>query len=647
MTRAEHGKPVALPTGVGQSQDQSKGLRVKEDGGSESLPVMGKIGVALQGNITPRESGQTSSWSHLTREPDPPTRETKQMTAATTPAGAVSDGAAPWPAINWPGVHRNVRRLQARIVKAAQAGRWGKVKALQHLLTHSFSGKALAIKRVTENQGSRTPGVDREIWETPEKKGKAVQELRQRGYRSQPLKRVYIPKSNGKLRPLGIPTLQDRAMQALYLLALDPIAEVTGDSNSYGFRSTRGTADAIDQCFTLLARQSAPQWVLEGDIKGCFDAISHDWLLQHTPMDRAILKKWLKAGFMEKQVLHPTEAGTPQGGIISPVLANLALDGLENRLRERFPGTTNKGREAKVHLVRYADDFIVTGNSRGLLEGEVRPLVAGFLRERGLELSPAKPRITHIEEGFDFLGQNIRKYRGKLLIKPSRKSVRAVLDKVRKIIKANKQTPTGLLLTQLNPVLRGWANYHQHVVSKASFRKVDHEVFQGLWRWARRRHPGKGARWVKQKYFRSVGTRNWVLWGVRKGAKGKAQQIRLFRVSEVPIRRHVKVKGEANPYDPQWETYFEKRLEAQMVQDLRGRGRLLRLWREQAGRCPICQQPLTRQTGWHSHHIVWRTHGGGDDWNNLVLLHPNCHRQVHSQRLTVAKPRPMRGVREA
>src|SRR5881397_2769521 len=275
-------------------------------------------------------------------------------------AGALSDGDVVWHAINWHQAHTTVRRLQARIVKATQEGRWGKVKALQHLLTHSFSGKALAVRRVTENQGKNTPGVDRVIWNTPQKKINAIYALRQRDYHPQPLRRIYIPKKNGQKRPLGISAMKCRAMQALYLLALDPVAETTADSNSYGFRPQRSTADAIEQCFITLGKGKSPQWILEGDIKGCFDAISHTWLLAHIPMDKAILKKWLKAGYMENHVLHPTEEGTPQGGIISPVLANMTLDGLERRVRARFPKTTVKGIAAKVNFVRYADDFIVT-----------------------------------------------------------------------------------------------------------------------------------------------------------------------------------------------------------------------------------------------------------------------------------------------
>src|SRR6202049_824855 len=393
-----------------------------------------------------------------TRELDESSQEAMQMTTVRA-VGAVSSEAAEWYAIDWQTIHRNVRRLQVRIVQATKEGRWGKVRALQRLLTHSYSGKVHAVRRVTENTGKKTPGVDGEIWDTPEKKIKAAHELKRRGYQPQPLRRVYIPKSDGKtMRPLGIPTMKDRAQQALHLLALDPVVETTADHNSYGFRQQRTCADAIEQCFNTLSKPN-PQWILEGDIKSCFDRISHDWLLAHVPMDRAILQKWLKSGYMEKHVLHETTDGTPQGGIISPTLSNCALDGLEQLLREKFP--TKKplpslgGKLPAVNLVRYADDFVITGRTKELLEGEIKPLVEQFLQERGLELSPAKTVITHVEKGFDFLGQNVRKYpNGKLLIKPSKKNVKIFLNGIRRIIKDAHGVSAADLIDQLNPKIR-------------------------------------------------------------------------------------------------------------------------------------------------------------------------------------------------
>jgi RNA-directed DNA polymerase len=325
------------------------------------------------------------------------------------------------------------------MVKATQAGDWRRVKALQRFLVRSFCGKALAVRRVTENQGRRTPGVDGITWSTPEEKRQAIESLKRRGYQPRPLRRVYIPKAGqpDKYRPLGIPTLHDRAMQALHLLALEPVSETLADRNSYGFRSARSTADAIRQCHTILSGHGKAQWILEGDIKGCFEHISHDWLLSHVRMDREILRKWLKAGYIETGKLFPTEAGAPQGGIVSPTLANWTLDGLEVELETHFGSKGNhKAGRCKVNLVRYADDFVITGSSKELLQMEVKPLVERFLSIRGLELSPEKTRMTHIAEGFDFLGQNVRSFDGKIIVTPAKKNIQAFRPRLRRSLRS-------------------------------------------------------------------------------------------------------------------------------------------------------------------------------------------------------------------
>jgi RNA-directed DNA polymerase len=336
-----------------------------------------------------------------------------------------------------------------------QEGRHGKVKALQWLLTHSYAAKLLAVKRVTSNPGKRTPGVDGVLWTTPRQKIQAARSLHQRGYRAHPLRRIYIPKKQGnKRRPLSIPVMHDRAMQALYKLALDPIAETLADPNSYGFREYRSCADAIQQCFLCLSRRTGAGWLLSADIRACFDTISHTWLLAHIPINKRVLRQWLKAGFLEGKDLYPTDAGTPQGGIVSPVLTNLTLDGLEGAIRKAVPrcvGSTNT--RTKVNVIRYADDLLITGGSKEILEEQVLPVLRAFLAPRGLELNEAKTRITRIEEGVEFLGQNVRKYNGKLLIQPTREAVQSLQGKLREILRTFQTGPVEVMIQKLNATI--------------------------------------------------------------------------------------------------------------------------------------------------------------------------------------------------
>ena len=542
------------------------------------------------------------------------------MSAATS---ACAPSGVSWPDINWAVVQRQVRRLQTRIVKATQEGRHNRVKALQWLLTHSYSGKALAVKRVTENKGKNTPGVDKVIWETPGAKANAIKSLQRRGYSPLPLRRVLIPKKNGKTRPLGIPVMKCRAMQALHLLALEPIAETTADRNSYGFRPARATADAGAQCFKVLASKNRAQWVLEADIKGCFDNISHDWMIANIPMDKAVLWKWLKAGYVFQNELFPTESGAPQGAIISPVLANMVLDGLESALAKQFPQAQSKG--LKMNMVRYADDFIITGNSKEWLEQEVKPAVVQFLAARGLILSPEKTKITHIKEGFNFLGWNFRKYNGKLLIMPSKANVGAHLDKIREIIKANKTAKQANLIRMLNPILQGWANYHRHVVAKAAFARNDHRIWSMLWRWAVRRHPNKSGSWIKEKYFQVRSTRTWVFTAAEKQKDGSTKELVLINEADTPIQRHVKIKASANPHDPEWEAYFEARWSNKIRKSVRGRIKLHRVWLRQDGICPGCRESIAVDSQWVARHTVKNTRGGTEAISNLEINHFECH----------------------
>lgn len=471
--------------------------------------------------------------------------------------GASSTRVKIWSVINWREVEAHVRRLQLRIAKAIKIERYGKVKALQWLLTHSFYAKLLAVKRVTQNTGKNTPGVDRIVWRTPIQKMQAVKSLSRRGYCPQPLRRIYIPKKNGKLRPLGIPTMMDRSQQALHLFALEPIADILADKNSYGFRPKRSTHDAMEQCFKILVKKHSSKGILEGDIKSCFDKISHEWLIKHALMDKEILKKWLKAGYVENGLPHHTDEGTPQGGIISPTLANIALDGLEAAIKRVVR------REEKVHFVRYADDFIVTGVTREILENRVKPVIIAFMKERGLELSPEKTKITHIDEGFDFLGFNMRKYGGKLLIKPAKKGIKSFLDDIRGTVKSMRAIKTENLIKYLNVKIQGWVNYYRHCVAKATFSYIDNSIFWIIWKWAKRRHQNRAASWVRKKYYTTQRLRKWSFYSKMKTGDQESR-IFLSLAQHMKIERHVKIRAEASPYDPDFKEYFLKREKEKM-----------------------------------------------------------------------------------
>jgi RNA-directed DNA polymerase len=331
-----------------------------------------------------------------------------------------------------------------------------------------------------------------------------------------------------------------------------PIAEILADENSYGFRPKRSTHDAIEQCFNLLSKGASAQWVLEGDIKACFDKISHNWLLKNVMMDKTVLKQWLEAGFIEENLFKHTLEGTPQGGIASPTIANIALDGLEkavNDLSEQ--GDT-------IRFVRYADDFICTAKSKETLQNKALPAIIEFLKERGLEISLEKTKITHINDGFDFLGFNIRKYGEKLLIKPSDASIKKFSESLRETIKALGNAPTIKLIANLNSKIRGWTNYYRSCVAKEIFNDIDNVVFESLWHMLKSKHPKKGLHWIRDKYFTRIGMRSWCFFCKVKTKTGM-KIYTLIKGANTKIKRHIKIKSKATPFDENFKEYFASR----------------------------------------------------------------------------------------
>ena len=446
-----------------------------------------------------------------------------------------------WNSIDWKAIKFRVNRLQTRIAKATQNENWNLVKRLMYLLTHSYSTKLLAVRIVTQNHGKRTAGVDGKLWTTASDKMQAALSLTDKHYHAHPLRRIYIPKpGKSTKRPLSIPTMSDRAMQTLYALALQPVAETTADTRSFGFRLFKCAQDASIYAFRCLWQDTSSPWILEGDIKGCFDNISHSWLKNNIPIDRSILSQFLKSGFIFDDTFYHTDKGAPQGSPISPLLANMTLDGIEKLLKERFP-------KMKVYFIRYSDDFLVITPSKEIAD-KVREIIHDFLAIRGLELSPEKTVITHIDDGFDFLGWNFRKYKGKLLIKPSQKSIKSITQNLKTIVNKAKSWTQSELIKTLNPVIRGWANYHRHIVAKDTFSKLDSYLWEITWRWGKRRHPNKGHKWVANKYWISEGTRNWIF---------KTKESELLKFSDAQIRRHSLLKLDANPYLNR--NYFLKR----------------------------------------------------------------------------------------
>ncbi|MDT9243290.1 MAG: group II intron reverse transcriptase/maturase [Limnospira sp. PMC 1290.21] len=551
-------------------------------------------------------------------------------------------------AIPWAKVQRKVFKLQKRIFQAAKSGQDAKARRLQRLLVKSYYARLLAVRRVTQdNRGRKTAGVDGMRASSPRQRFEIVENIKG-NLKAKPLRRVWIPKpGRDEKRPLGIPTIQDRARQALVKSALEPEWESRFEDTSYGFRPGRSAHDAISRIFQSINKGG--YYILDADIAKCFDRINHEYILSkiHCPNSlKRDLKSWLKAGVLDNGIFEDTEAGTPQGGVISPLLANIALDGMARLIETMYPKV--KGVKIKATGIRYADDFVVISPSLEIIE-QCKIAISEWLKPIGLEIKPGKTRICHTlnpieydgkleEPGFDFLGFNIRQYPAgkyktgktggaasrpighKTHIKPSNKAVKAHTEVIKDAIKHLKTAPQSALISELNPIIRGWSNYYSGVVSTKTFKKQDYIVWQMLRAWTVSRC-GKANYEKLNNYFRK---------GTVKLSNGKERHeswlfktkdgLHLWKHNWTPIVRHTIIRPDATPYDGNW-TYWATR----KGQAIDTPTRVAKLLKKQKGKCAWCRQYFTPSDLVEVDHIIPRNHGGKDEYKNLQLLHRHCH----------------------
>jgi RNA-directed DNA polymerase len=556
-----------------------------------------------------------------------------------------------WKDLPWQEIERAVFKLQKRIYRASQRGDTKTVHKLQRLLMKSWAAKCLTVRRVTQdNQGKKTAGVDGVKSLTPIQRIALVEDLNL-DQKTQPTRRVWIPKPGAKdeRRGLGIPTIANRALQALVKLALEPEWEAKFEPNSYGFRPGRAGQDAIAAIFNAI--HSKAKFVLDADITKCFDRIQHEALIEKLatfPVFNRIIRSWLKAGIMEGNQLFSTTAGTPQGSIVSPLLANIALHGLETAIKTAIT-TLNlpKGKKLSKReptVIRYADDFVILHEDLTVIE-KCKQVTQEWLGDLDLELKPSKTSISHTlhkhegKVGFNFLGWTIRQFpvgkthsgfdtrhhplSFKTIIKPAKEALSRHLVKLKEVIGQHKAKPQHLLIKRLNPIIRGWSNYFMNGVSKATFYKADHLTYQKLQSWAKHRHPNKSGHWRSRKYWHTIGNNHWTF----ASAKGEV----LYQHSQTPIVRYVKVKERRSPFDGDW-VYWSSRLGHYPGVSARE----AKLLKEQKGKCSWCKLYFKDSDLLEIDHIIPKAKGGKDGYGNQQILHRHCHdKKTHQDKLGV------------
>jgi RNA-directed DNA polymerase len=503
------------------------------------------------------------------------------------------DGDLDWQGIDWRQVRDDVRRLRQRIFAASKAGDLKKVRNLQKLMLRSRANALLSVRRVTElNTGRETAGIDGVVVVLPQVKAELASWVQQRGRTSipKPVKRVYIAKANGKRRPLGVPVIADRCLQALAVNALEPEWEARFEPRSYGFRPGRGCQDAITAIYwTVCGKTPKRIWALDADLAAAFDRLDHDHIVASlgTFPARELVRRWLKAGVIERGWLTPTERGTPQGGVASPLLLNVALHGMESAAGVRYRSTGPQGSETEPGspvVIRYADDLVALCRSREQAE-QVKARLAAWLAPRGLAFNEEKTRIVHLEDGFDFLGFNVRRYRDKLLIKPSKAAMRRIRERLSAQMLALRGANAEAVIQRLNPIIRGWSAYYRGMVSSRAFAALDTHMWRLTHKWARYSHPNKPKNWIITRYFGAFNKSRRDRWVF--GDKDTGTYLTKFAWTK--IVRHQMVKGNASPDDPALAEYWAKR---------RGRAKppldraSLRLLKAQHGRCPLCRELL-------------------------------------------------------